>query len=695
VNLGIKKMLEPSSVAIVGASGDPRKLTGMLLDFLRRSGYGGTILPVNPRYEELGGLRCYPSVAALPYAPDVAVIGVPGDAAVTSVRECADLGTGSVVMLTGGFGEGSNAAPEGVKRAAELAALCRERGVRMVGPNTTGIVNFAGSVPLTFADWYGRDRGLRGGVAVLAGSGTVGGLIFQSLQAKGVGVNYWIGLGNELDLDFADFVSYFAEQDSTDVLVCYIEGLADGQRFLRAAEAARHRGKHIVVLTAGHSDAARRSTLSHTGKLASSSAVYSGIFRQLGIIEVSSIEEAAYTTKALQYGLEMPDVRVGLMSASGGIGSLFTDQAEFHGLRVDSLPGEVRAELATVVPQYGSSDNPIDLSADVVFKGELLTGVLRVLDTARGVPPTWIVAGRATIDRYHESIARWAATAPVRTVICPGTALPPEIDQSLAANGLLVLDDSEMCMRTLGLVARERSWDRERPQVPPAGPRTASGRAADPVRVYDALLAHGIPLARSRFVSGEQELAALIGSGELRYPVAVKTAVAEIQHKSDVGCVVLGVTDAAGLAAAAAQVRGNAARAGVADPRLEIQEMAGRGTELLLAISPDKDFGAVATIAFGGVAVEVAPDSAHCAVPASADWYDAMLRQLRGFPLLTGFRGRAPADPGAIAQLMGKLWEFYAASDWVSEIELNPVIVAHADGRLAAVDALAGESAEA
>lgn len=695
MNLGIKKMLEPSSVAIVGASGDPRKLTGMLLDFLRRSGYQGDIFPVNPRYAELAGLPCYPSLSALPRAADVAVIGVPGDAAVNSVRECADLGIGSVVMLSGGFGEGSNAAPEGVKRAAELGALCRERGVRMVGPNTTGIVNFAGSVPLTFADWYGRDRGLRGGVSVLAGSGTVGGLIFQALQAKGVGVNHWIGLGNELDLEFADFVDYFGEQDSTDVLVCYIESLADGRRFFTAAEKARRNGKHIVVLTAGHSDAARRSTLSHTGKLASSSAVYSGIFRQLGIIETSSIEEAAYTAKALQSGLRLPDVRIGLMSASGGIGSLFTDQAEAHGLRVDSLPEAVRAELATVVPQYGSSDNPVDLSADAVFRSELLTGVLDVLSHAEDIPPTWVIAGRASIDRYHEAIARWSATAPVRTVVCPGTALPPDIDGALARSGVLVLDDSELCMRTLGLVARERTWDIDRPQVPPAAPRVASGQAADPVRVYEALRSHGIPLAASRFIDDPAELAALTASGTLRYPVAVKTAVAEIQHKSDIGCVILGVGSDAELAEAVAQVRANAAAVGVNAPRVEIQEMAGKGTELLAAVSPDSDFGAVATVAFGGVTVEIAPDSVHCAAPASAAWYDAMVASLRGAPLLGGFRGRSPVQPGAIAALMANLCAFYAANDWVSEVELNPVIVSHADGRLVAVDALAGQSAQA
>jgi acyl-CoA synthetase (NDP forming) len=687
---GIDRLLEPRSIAVIGASTDPRKLTGMLLSFLGDSGFEGAVYPVNPRSTAINGLTCYPSVSALPEVPDVAVIGVPGDTAVAAVRECAAIGMPAVVMLSGGFGEGSDPSPDGARRTAEVTEICRNSGLRLVGPNTTGVVNFERSTPMTFADWYARDTGLRAGVEILAGSGTVGGLVFQVMQRAGVGVNHWIGVGNELDLTMAEFIDYFAERESTRVIVCYAEGLVAGRAFFEAAVKARRAGKSIVVLTAGRSDASRRSMLSHTGKVSSSSAIYSGIFAQLGIVETRSIEETAYVAKALLAGLTVPDGRIGMVSASGGIGTILTDQAESAGLHVDRLPDQVRQELAGVVPLYGAADNPIDLSADAVFRPELFSGVLDVLGRAEGVPGTWIVAGRATIDRYYRAVLDFAARGALDVVVCPGIALAPEVDAAFAEAGVAVLDDSELCMRALGRIAAAADHDPDPQPREGAEPRPQSGTAADPVRVDAVLRDHGVPLAASRFLRDEAELRELMAEGSLTYPVAVKSATALIAHRSDVGCVVLGVTGEAELARAVAQVRANAALAGAPDATVEIQEMSPVGAELLVGIGPDPDFGAVATVALGGVTVEVAPDAVHSAMPASRAWLDGMVGRLRSAALLQGYRGRAAVKTGAIADLLTSLWAAYQAHPEIAEIELNPVIVDAEDGSLHAVDALVG-----
>lgn len=687
---GIDRLLEPRSIAVIGASTDPRKLTGMLLSFLGDSGFEGAVYPVNPRSTAINGLTCYPSVSALPEVPDVAVIGVPGDTAVAAVRECAAIGVPAVVMLSGGFGEGSDPSPDGARRTAEVTEICRNSGLRLVGPNTTGVVNFERSTPMTFADWYARDTGLRAGVEILAGSGTVGGLVFQVMQRAGVGVNHWIGVGNELDLTMAEFIDYFAECESTRVIVCYAEGLVAGRAFFEAAVKARRAGKSIVVLTAGRSDASRRSMLSHTGKVSSSSAIYSGIFAQLGIVETRSIEETAYVAKALLAGLTVPDGRIGMVSASGGIGTILTDQAESAGLHVDRLPDQVRQELAGVVPLYGAADNPIDLSADAVFRPELFSGVLDVLGRAEGVPGTWIVAGRATIDRYYRAVLDFAARGALDVVVCPGIALAPEVDAAFAEAGVAVLDDSELCMRALGRIAAAADHDPDPQPREGAEPRPQSGTAADPVRVDAVLRDHGVPLAASRFLRDEAELRELMAEGSLTYPVAVKSATALIAHRSDVGCVVLGVTGEAELARAVAQVRANAALAGAPDATVEIQEMSPVGAELLVGIGPDPDFGAVATVALGGVTVEVAPDAVHSAMPASRAWLDGMVGRLRSAALLQGYRGRAAVKTGAIADLLTSLWAVYQAHPEIAEIELNPVIVDAEDGSLHAVDALVG-----
>lgn len=693
MNPGIDRILSPRTIAVIGASGDPKKLTGMLMTFLGASGFKGKLYPVNPRYESLGDRRCYPSVSDVPEIPDVAVIGVPGDAAVAAMQECAAFGVPSVVMLSGGFGEGSDPSPDGARRTAELTEICRSAGIRMVGPNTTGVVNFERSVPLTFADWYARDTGLRAGVEIIAGSGTVGGLLFQALQRTGVGVNHWIGVGNELDLDVSSFVDYFGGRDGTKVIVCYIEGLADGPAFFDAAERARRNGKAIMVLTAGRSDASRRSMLSHTGKVSSSSGIYSGVFAQLGVVETRSIEETAYAAKVLLHGITVADHKIGMISASGGIGTLLTDQAESAGLSVDRLSDTVRRDLATVVPSYGAADNPIDLSADAVFRPELLTGVLEILGRSTDVPSTWVVAGRATIDRYHQQIAEFAATSPLDVVVCPGTALPQEISGSLSGAGLAVLDDSELCMRALGKASSAAVWDTERPEAKEAAARTASGRAADPVAVDVILRAYGVALAPSRFVVDGDELDTLISEAAVSYPVAVKSAMAEIAHRSDIGCVILEVENGLDLARAVMTVRDRAAAAGVPDAVVEVQQMADPGTELLVSISPDPDFGAVATVALGGVTAEVAPDAVHCLLPASDAWYESLPGRLRGARLLQGFRGRAPMQGGAVPELLAALWSAYLDHPEIAEIELNPVIVDHSTGTLRVVDALVGLAA--
>jgi acyl-CoA synthetase (NDP forming) len=687
---GIDRLLEPRSIAVIGASTDPKKLTGMLLTFLGGSGFAGAVYPVNPRSAEINGLTCYSSIAAVPEVPDVAVIGVPGDTAVAAVRECAEIGVPAVVMLSGGFGEGSDPSPDGARRTAEVTEICRRSGLRLVGPNTTGVVNFERSTPMTFADWYARDTGSRAGVEILAGSGTVGGLVFQMLQRAGVGVNHWIGVGNELDLNVAAFVDYFAERESTRVIVCYVEGLVAGQEFFEAAVKARRAGKSIVVLTAGRSDASRRSMLSHTGKVSSSSAIYSGIFAQLGIVETRSIEETAYVAKALLAGLAVGDGRIGMVSASGGIGTILTDQAETAGLHVDRLPDPVRQELAGVVPLYGAADNPIDLSADAVFRPELFSGVLDVLGRAEGVPGTWVVAGRATVDRYYPQVLDFAAGSSLEVAVCPGIALAPGVDAVFAEAGVAVLDDSELCMRALGRIAGAADHDPDPQPRVGAEPRPQSGTAADPVRVDAVLREHGVPLAASRFVGDDAELQALVAEGALTYPVAVKSATALIAHRSDVGCVVLGVAGDAELTRAVAQVRANAALAGAPDATVEIQRMSPIGAELLVGLSPDPDFGAIATVALGGVTVEVAPDAVHSAMPASRAWLDGLTGRLRSAALLQGYRGRAALKAGAIADLLTALWTAYQAHPEIAEIELNPVIVDAEDGSLHVVDALVG-----
>ncbi|MBK8738395.1 MAG: CoA-binding protein [Betaproteobacteria bacterium] len=453
----LARLLEPRSVALVGASADPKKISGMMVEFLRKSGFAGRVYPINPRYEAINDWPCYASVDALPETVDVVVVAVPVAIAFEALEQAARRGVPFVVLMTGGFGEGTSG-EEGERWRDRLVALCAETGMRVVGPNTVGMVNFRGRLPLTFADWYGRDTGQRGGVAILTHSGSVGGLIFSSLQVNKVGVDYWIATGNEATLETADFIDYLSADAGIHTIFCFMEGVMDGRKFMAAAEKARRAGKHVVVLKAGSSAASQRSTRAHTIKSSSTADVYRGVFEQLGVVQVHSLEEMTYCVKLLHTTGGKARGNVGIVSASGGACSLIADHVVDSGLALPELDATIQAELANFIPVYGSTKNPVDFSADVVSRRQILDGTFATLagDT---VIDTWIVFGRPVIDRYPAEIAAFAKATGKSVIASSGVALRPETEAALQQDGVPVLDDPELCMRALKAICRAAGAD--------------------------------------------------------------------------------------------------------------------------------------------------------------------------------------------------------------------------------------------
>lgn len=450
--MSLHRLFNPASVALVGASADAGKISGMMVDFLRRSAFGGRVYPVNPRYDEICGWRCYKSVEDLPETVDVLVVAVPVAAALQVLESAGRRGVPFAVLMTGGFGEGASGAL-GEQRLAQLREICRQTGLRIVGPNIVGMVNFRASLPLTFADWYGRDTGQRGGVAILTHSGSVGGLIFSSLQLNRIGVDYWIGTGNEVNLEIADFIDHLSDDADLHTIVCFMEGVLDGRRFMQAAEAARQAGKHIVVLKAGESADSRRSTRAHTRKHSTDADIYAAVFRQIGIIQVFSLEELTYTVKLLAAGARRSGGNVGILSASGGSCSLIADHIVRAGLALPELPQSMQTALAASIPDYGSRLNPVDLSADVVARRDILLNVFATLATDTLID-AWVIFGRPIIDRYHADIRAFVRDTGKLVLLSSGVPLPAEVEAVLQQDRVPVLQDPELCMRALGAIHR-------------------------------------------------------------------------------------------------------------------------------------------------------------------------------------------------------------------------------------------------
>ena len=535
--MNLQRLLEPQSVAIVGASAEPRKISGMIVDFLLKSGYGGRIYPVNPRYEAIRELRCYPSVDALPETVDLLVCVVPVAVAFDAIEAGARRGVPFCLLMTGGFGEGRTGAA-GVARRERLLALCYETGMHVVGPNTVGMVNFLNRMPLTFADWYGRDTGQRGGVAIVTHSGSVGGLAFSSLQLNGIGVNYWFGLGNEATLETADFISHFSDDPGVHTIICYMEGVRNGRNFMSAASKARGAGKKVVVIKAGDHPESARSTLSHTGKHPTAGDIYAGVFRQLGVIQVASLAELAYVMTLLTTVGERLGPRVGIISASGGANSIIADHVIEAGLELPELPETLQHTLNEKIPEYGSSLNPVDLSADVIARPEILDGTFDAIRLDASVD-VWVVFGRPIVDRYYERLIAFSKSSTKAMVVCCGVPLAPEIHKALQSNGVAALTDPELCMRALARIQRAASHGAESRAMtcddgPVLGVAIEQDREFGEVLCISAATPFGrrrrvvraLPAATGDLRDAVLELAALEGG----LPAAVHTIVATLRE---------------------------------------------------------------------------------------------------------------------------------------------------------------------
>ncbi|MPZ46994.1 MAG: hypothetical protein GEV05_27245 [Betaproteobacteria bacterium] len=450
--MNLQSLLEPRSVAVVGASAEPNKLSGMIVGFLAASGYAGRVYAVNPRYDRIGEVACYPSVAALPETVDLLVCAVPVAVAFEAIESAARRGVPFCLLMTGGFGEGRTGA-EGEARRQRLLAICERTGMHVVGPNTVGMVNFRARLPLTFADWYARDTGKRGGVAIVTHSGSVGGLIFSALQRDGIGVDYWLGLGNEATLETADFIAHFNDDPTIHTVICYLEGVRSGRKFMQAADEARRRGKNIVALRAGGHPQSARSTRSHTGKIPAAFEVYAGVFRQLGVIDVASLAELSYAMVLLTSVGARLGPRVGIISASGGACSLLADHVVDAGLELPELPPALQEALDRAIPEYGSSLNPVDLSADVVSRAGILHGALAALREDDSID-VWLVFGRPIVDRYYRVLIDFAQTTGKTMIVCCGVPLEPAVHVKLREAGIAVLDDPQLCLRALGRIQR-------------------------------------------------------------------------------------------------------------------------------------------------------------------------------------------------------------------------------------------------
>jgi acyl-CoA synthetase (NDP forming) len=693
--LTIREILHPRSVAVFGASEDRGKFGGRILHYLMRHGFPGRIVPINPRRDSVNGLPCFPAIEALGEPVDVAILAVPAESIMPSVESCAAAGIGCCVIVSTGFAE---AGAEGAAVQERLVRLSRETGMRIVGPNCMGLINPHHALALTSSLVLDIPEMRKGRIGLISQSGALMVAQFDRAHDAGVGFSACLSLGNQADLEICDFLEYMIEDPGTDAICMYIEGLKDAGRFRALAERAQAAGKPLLAVKTGRTEAGVRAARSHTASLAGSYAVFETICRERGVLLSDDPDGMILAADMLaRFGRPGPG-GIGVLSPSGGGAGIGVDRIVEAGLPMATLTDGTKAQLLRLLlpPQ---ADNPIDLGGR--YQDAPGTGAEIATRLAEDPGVAAVLVMLTTTPRYEASSreiaeALVACGKPFVIAVMPGRAADG-VRAALRDIGCPFVDRVDDAVRMLRLVfdaAQERPL-RTAPARPPGlpSPEALGARLGGPLRedeVKAMVGAYGVPVAREAFCVDLE--AALAAAERLGFPVVLKGVSRDLVHKSDIGAVRLGLTDADAVRAAWRDVEAALARA-LPGARLEgclVAEMVRADAELIAGLKWDEQFGPMVLVGFGGTAVELDPDTVLASAPIGPEEALALLRRLRHWPLLDGYRGRRKADAAALADLVSRLSRLAAdAGPRLAELDLNPVLVRSADGRPVAVDARA------
>jgi acetyltransferase len=691
-------LLCPRTVAVIGASRDPSKVGGSVLANLRAAGFAGRIFPVNPRDAVVQGVAAIPSLRAAPEPVDLAVITVPAAHVQDALRECAASGVRAAVVISAGFREIGG---EGAQRETALREWIGAHPIRVLGPNCLGWIRPSRRLNCTFAAGMPEP----GAIAFVSHSGALGAAILDWARDRGLGLSLFASLGNQADITEADVLELARDDPETRVVALYVEGVANGPRFLEALRSTAAR-KPVVVLKAGRSAEGARAVSSHTGALAGSDRAFDAAVKQAGAVRVDTVEALFDLARALASQPLPRGRRLTIVTNGGGLGIVAADAAHEAELDVAPLDRATRDRLSCVLPPTASLLNPVDLigDADAARYGSALSalgggdvGAVLVLLTAQ-----------ASTDAAAVARAVASATRDWRTPVAAafvGGARVARGARTLEEAGIPCYAFPEPAVRTLAGMARVA--ERRAPRVPAADGnreradhgapltrlRAASGAVLGMRELEPVLTGYGIPCVAARAAVTPADAARV--AQELGWPVALKVLSGDISHKSDIGGVRLGLGSQRDVEEATAAMLAVVRRARP-DARVDgvlVQRMAPPGKELLVGMVRDPQFGPMIVVGLGGIYVEVLNDTAARLCPVTAEDALEMLSELKMAPVLRGMRGQPAVNLEALADAIRRFAELATDATDLAEMELNP-LMAGPDG-VVAVDARARRSEEA
>ncbi|HOP34788.1 MAG TPA: acetate--CoA ligase family protein [Syntrophales bacterium] len=680
----IRRLFEPRSVAVIGASHDREKIGYKILENIHKGGYGGTIVPVNPRGGEILGIPVFTDLEAVPGEVDVAVVTVPAKFVHAAVEACARKGVRYLLVITSGFSEVGNLGEE-----QKMVSLAREAGMRIVGPNMFGLYSAAVSMNATFGPGTIRP----GGVAIISQSGALGLAMIGKTWTENVGLSAICSVGNKADVDEADLLEYLVPQEDTRVILMYIEGVKQGEKFIEALRKATA-AKPVIVVKSGRSARGAAAAASHTGSLAGSDRVFDAVARQCGALRAETVKEAFDWCKYLS-ATPLPDgEETVIVTNGGGMGVLATDACEKFGIRLyDDL--EILKDIFTpVTPEFGSVRNPVDLTGGA-RSGDYndALGAALEREDIHAVIALYCETAVFDAERLPEMVrgnySRYGGKAKPITFSLFGGESTEKAMARLSRERVPVYGDVYEAISPLGALYAYHHYLKGRAarrEPPPAVDGGAIRAITAPVRAegrYFLLAAEaqklvgtaGIPVPRTRIASSLEE--ALEASREIGYPVVMKVVSPDIIHKSDAGGVALDLeNDREAMDAYEAILRSCRTRVpGARIQGVEVTEMVRGGTEMIVGAKKDPSFGPIVMAGLGGIYVEVMKDVAFRSYPLDRGEVLAMIREIRSYPLLLGVRGESPKDIRTLVDTILLLGEIVSTCRDISDIEINPLVV--------------------
>ena len=676
----LEPLLRPKAVAVIGASDNPARIGGRPIYSMLKDGYEGNLFPVNPNRDIVQGLKAYPNISSVPMPVDSAVISVPENIALKVIKECADNGVKSVVVFTSGFAEIGSA---GLSAQRQIADISAESGMRILGPNCLGVFNLQAGWFGTFANTLASKKIPTGPIGIVTQSGAYGGHLFTITQNRGVGTNYWVTTGNEVDIDVAEVIEFYASEPEIKVIISYAEGVKNGERMCRALDAARDAKKPVIFMKVGSTEAGAKAAASHTASLAGEDAIYDGLFSQYGVYRAETTEEMADIAYACQFGRFPDGPKIGLQTISGGIGVQMADAASKKGFEVAPLPKVTQDKITKLIP-FAGVNNPVDFTGQVLNERKLLEDSMRFVIDDADYHCQILYLASLPISEFTKDISLEIFTAlrkryPEELMFLSMIG-PQESRKPYEEIGYPCFEDHSLAVRAMAALRYfNEVFKRGKPKTISVGKEDKRISLNGNVSEYDAksiLNTAGIGVNKEILAKNCEEVIA--AKEAIEGPVVLKIASPDIQHKTEISGVLLNLTSKEEVEAGYYKLMGNV-EVGAPNAKVEgiiVAEMVSGGVETVLGVNRDPVFGPTVMFGLGGVFVEVFKDITFRIAPFGVEEAHRMIDEIRGRAILDGVRGAPAVDIEALAKAISTLSIFAAANaDTIETIDINPFLV--------------------